>query len=265
MKNKFYLSIVILFVLGISLISMGIAFAADNIHPTLNIPGITVNGVLLTPSNGVYTLNTNGNANTHHAIQFSAGASASENLKVETVELKLVPTSGQVASLQDYYLKNYPAAYTTYFKDAVTGLKPFAYIKTNGTTIKVLDGAQKYLANIETDMNIPGNYPVGTYTLTGTIHDLALNSSVVSYTFKVVAGKVLGTESFHFTSLLKDGSSGNEVMELQKFLDGVGFNPGTVDGKFGIKTKTAIIQWQIAQGLKGDGSVGPLTRAALNK
>jgi hypothetical protein len=78
-------------------------------------------------------------------------------------------------------------------------------------------------------------------------------------------GRVLGTEVFNFTKLIKNGSKGNEVLELQKLLNTLGHGCGTADGKFGPKTKSCVVKFQIANSLKGDGIVGPLTRVALNK
>jgi hypothetical protein len=78
-------------------------------------------------------------------------------------------------------------------------------------------------------------------------------------------GQVLGETKFNFTLPQKLGSRGNEVMELQKFLNNSGFGILVVDGKFGQKTKAALIKFQLANGLAGDGVVGPRTRAVLNK
>ena len=80
-----------------------------------------------------------------------------------------------------------------------------------------------------------------------------------------IIGKVLGAEKFNFTKFVKNNSRGDEVMELQKLLNTLGHNSGVADGKFGPKTKGAVIRFQLANGLKGDGIVGPLTRAVLNK
>ncbi|MEX2028946.1 MAG: peptidoglycan-binding domain-containing protein, partial [Candidatus Paceibacterota bacterium] len=87
-----------------------------------------------------------------------------------------------------------------------------------------------------------------------------------------VVGQVFGAERFNFTHFLKFSPSsykfslqGGEVTELQKFLNTLGHNCGTVDGKFGPKTKACIVKFQLANGLKGDGIVGVLTRAILNK
>lgn len=79
------------------------------------------------------------------------------------------------------------------------------------------------------------------------------------------AGQVLGAEKFIFTLTLKLGSKGNEVTELQKFLNAAGYDCGAADGIFGAKTKSCVIKFQSANGLKGDGIVGLLTRAVLNK
>ena len=77
--------------------------------------------------------------------------------------------------------------------------------------------------------------------------------------------RVLGAEKFNFTRLLRLGSYGNEVTELQKLLNTAGYNVGTTDGNFGIQTKLSVIQFQTANGLIGDGIVGAFTRGVLNK
>ena len=96
--------------------------------------------------------------------------------------------------------------------------------------------------------------------LTATNTNLTGNTSIISKN-----GKVLGAEKFQFTQKMKSGSKGNEVVELQKLLTSLGFDTLVTDGNFGPKTKNAIIKFQIANSLKGDGVVGPLTRAMLNK
>ena len=87
------------------------------------------------------------------------------------------------------------------------------------------------------------------------------------------AGQVLGAEKFNFTRFLKESLNGGEVMELQKFLNNNNYlvasvgagSPGNETNYFRLKTKLALIKFQIANGLKGDGVVGALTRAILNK
>jgi peptidoglycan hydrolase-like protein with peptidoglycan-binding domain len=62
---------------------------------------------------------------------------------------------------------------------------------------------------------------------------------------------------------LRRGSSGAEVLELQRSLAREGFDPGPLDGKFGAGTERAVRAFQRAQGLEVDGVVGRQTRAAL--
>ncbi|MDR3519503.1 MAG: peptidoglycan-binding domain-containing protein [Candidatus Pacebacteria bacterium] len=83
--------------------------------------------------------------------------------------------------------------------------------------------------------------------------------------------QVLAAEKFHFTLYLMMGipykmpAQVNEVTELQKFLNVAGYYPGPIDGKFSATLKAAVVEFQLANNLVGDGIIGPLTRAALNK
>ena len=53
--------------------------------------------------------------------------------------------------------------------------------------------------------------------------------------------------------------------EIQTALKNAGFYTGTVDGKIGAKTKKAVAAFQKANGLTGDGKVGPKTWSILSK
>ena len=64
--------------------------------------------------------------------------------------------------------------------------------------------------------------------------------------------------------VLKRGSSGTQVSNLQQRLNELGFDPNGFDGKFGPGTEAAVIAFQKANGLEADGKVGPNTLAALN-
>lgn len=63
--------------------------------------------------------------------------------------------------------------------------------------------------------------------------------------------------------LLQNGASGQSVNIIQQKLNSLGFNSGAIDGRFGPKTKAAIIAFQKANGLVPDGIIGPLTWAKL--
>src|SRR5438270_132438 len=63
--------------------------------------------------------------------------------------------------------------------------------------------------------------------------------------------------------VLKQGSSGPDVQNLQQKLKDLGFDPNGVDGNFGPGTKAAVIAFQRSKGLQADGIAGPATMTAL--
>jgi len=63
--------------------------------------------------------------------------------------------------------------------------------------------------------------------------------------------------------VLRTGSQGEGVKELQARLQALGFYQGGIDGQFGSGTKEAVILFQRQHGLGADGIVGEETRALL--
>ncbi len=61
------------------------------------------------------------------------------------------------------------------------------------------------------------------------------------------------------TTLSKLGSSGEEVRQIQKKLKSLGFFDGAVDGVYGVKTRSAVRQFQASVGITVDGIAGPKT------
>ena len=64
-------------------------------------------------------------------------------------------------------------------------------------------------------------------------------------------------------ALLKKGSRGIQVAELQKLLNEKGFDAGIADGVFGRGTESAVKAFQASAGLVADGVVGNMTWEAL--
>jgi len=62
---------------------------------------------------------------------------------------------------------------------------------------------------------------------------------------------------------LKEGMKGPHVKKLQTKLLELGFNPGAIDGDFGLGTEAALINFQKSAGLLADGIAGPKTLDAL--
>jgi|GEM_PF-829029 len=63
--------------------------------------------------------------------------------------------------------------------------------------------------------------------------------------------------------LLRQGSKGDAVIELQRLLQGQGFYNGKLDGDFGPGTANAVINFQKAHGLTADGIVGNVSWTKL--
>ena len=64
-------------------------------------------------------------------------------------------------------------------------------------------------------------------------------------------------------AVLRQGSNGGEVKEVQRRLKQWGYYTGAVDGVFGAGTKKAVIAFQKKNGLTADGIVGASTYKAL--
>lgn len=64
-------------------------------------------------------------------------------------------------------------------------------------------------------------------------------------------------------ALSKYGSTGDEVIAIQKKLNELGYYNGSIDGSFGTNTKKAVIAFQRDNNLSADGVVGDKTLEAL--
>ena len=65
--------------------------------------------------------------------------------------------------------------------------------------------------------------------------------------------------------LLKIGSEGNDVAEVQSVLKRLGLDPGAADGRFGAQTQKAVQEFQKLFGLVPDGIIGPMTWRILGR
>ncbi|MED4081983.1 peptidoglycan-binding protein [Halalkalibacterium halodurans] len=66
------------------------------------------------------------------------------------------------------------------------------------------------------------------------------------------------------TTVLRQGSRGDAVRDLQRSLKDLGYYKSSIDGIFGAGTTTAVREFQRKMGLTVDGVAGPQTLSALN-
>lgn len=223
----------------------------------------------------------------------------------DTPRLKITPEETSIVDISGNYFNNgntYDTPITDKINPVITlnGSNPIsitqgtAYVDAGATVTDIFDNAVTVTPNSNVNTSI-----VGTYTVTYDAMDEAGNEAdQVSRTVNVIVpsshssgstassggylpplgyygqtgvtappmgGQVLGANRYYFTLTLKMGSRGNEVKELQKYLNDLGFDCGPVDGIFGIRTMLAVVKFQVMNGIPATGVVGPLTRAALNR
>lgn len=65
--------------------------------------------------------------------------------------------------------------------------------------------------------------------------------------------------------VLRMGMAGSDVMEVQAMLEKLGYDPGPVDGRFGLRMKTAVVAFQRDVGLASDGVIGANTWRAMER
>ena len=75
-----------------------------------------------------------------------------------------------------------------------------------------------------------------------------------------LAAGYLGSAS---AAVLEVGSQDSDVVKVQQRLIKYGYLSGSADGKYGEKTRQAVLYFQRKNGLTQDGRVGPATAAAL--
>lgn len=85
-------------------------------------------------------------------------------------------------------------------------------------------------------------------------------AAVISILF-VCAVFILPTQTQ--AAVLKRGSTGDKVSQMQQKLKNWGYYTGEVDGIFGSKTESAVRYFQRKNGLVEDGIVGPATAKKL--
>ncbi|MGG4491103.1 L,D-transpeptidase family protein [Metabacillus idriensis] len=106
---------------------------------------------------------------------------------------------------------------------------------------------------------VPTNTPV-MITSSGKSFD----SIAASYGYKTTPSSVSPSiPAASNGTILKKGSRGSAVEELQRKLTSIGFSTKGIDGAFGNNTDQAVRQFQQSRRLTVDGIVGPATRKAL--
>jgi hypothetical protein len=133
----------------------------------------------------------------------------------------------------------------------------------NVPSFTVVDGAAATAPSVTTNPSSSATNP----TANDLMAQLALLQNQLANAKSAQGNTSSGSSStkYVFTKALSSGSSGTEVLELQKRLKSEGYLTATPNGNYGPATVAAVKAYQKAKGLSQLGTVGPGTRAALNK
>jgi N-acetylmuramoyl-L-alanine amidase len=92
---------------------------------------------------------------------------------------------------------------------------------------------------------------------------LSLTAAGVSQAVTTADEGVCAEQTIAVAGILRQGSKGSDVKEVQRRLKQWGYYDGAVDGVFGGGTEKAVQYFQRKNGLTADGIVGAKTAAAL--
>ncbi len=65
--------------------------------------------------------------------------------------------------------------------------------------------------------------------------------------------------------IFKEGDAGEDIKNIQHWLNAHGYKAGEEDGIFGEKTREAVIQFQSAKKIKTDGIAGSQTQLTMER
>lgn len=99
--------------------------------------------------------------------------------------------------------------------------------------------------------------------LTAACMAISLSAVAVDKSLERVDAETAITAEISPAAVLRQGSKGSEVKEVQRRLKLWGYYKGSVDGVFGGSTRSAVIAFQKKNGLTADGVVGKSTYKAL--
>jgi peptidoglycan hydrolase-like protein with peptidoglycan-binding domain len=92
-----------------------------------------------------------------------------------------------------------------------------------------------------------------------------INTEIIAVVIACIQPHSTIKTMFATSSKLQQGSTGDEVTELQHYLAFLKYYTGTIDGVFGTNTKNAVIKFQQQHTGSADGIVGEKTKAAIKQ
>ena len=242
-------------------------------NPTINTNQTTA---IYLSGNGGYYVSNNSNQNILSA-SISGNSVVITGIAVGSANITVCQTGGQCNTL---YITVSNSIASTVSSMPITFDKVSVNISVGGVSNVTVTGGSGtgYYVSYNSNSDSLGTYITGnSIIVTGKavgsgIVSVCTSSSVcgsiavtISKATQTTSSSATQTTKFKFTKPLKFGMTSNDVKELQKALTEKGVYSGPITGYYGNLTMTAVKKYQKLIGLEQLGSVGPGTRAALNK
>jgi len=223
--------------------------------------------------NGGYYLSSNSNPNVLSAT-ISGNSLILSAITVGSANISVCQTGGQCNTL---YATVSNSVTSTVNSTPITFDKTFIDVKVNRSSLVNISGGSGvgYYVSYNSNPDAIGVYVssnslnvTGKKSGTGTLSVCSSTNVCGSISITVDSQTIVSMSKiskYIFNKPLKLGSNGNEVIELQKKLKEDDIYTGPITGYFGNLTVLAVKKYQKLHKLSQLGSVGPGTRAVLNK
>lgn len=172
-------------------------YSGKTLDVTDDIPPILTDGLIESTPTGItgdfesgYTFNIINDSGTTYELQFLSGVTKDKDLDYTMFPFYVTSANIPSGNLWDYYHWGYPSGTTKdYLEDVAQGNEPLFYIMRSGTTTieeNMYDGVEYNINGVFDDLHIRGDFPEGTYEITGTITDLDGNDNTITINMEVV-------------------------------------------------------------------------------
>jgi hypothetical protein len=247
----------------------------SGVQPSFSQNNVSINtnqttSILMT-GNGGYYISNNSNQNIL-AASVSGNSLVLTGVAIGSANINVCQTGGQCnvlyVTVSNSATSNATVIPITFDKQSIT-------LKPGDASSAVVSGGSGsgYYISYNSKSDVVGVYILGNTLIiagkaigSGTISVCSSANACASISVSVQGGNQSSNNSkYKFTKPLKFGLTNTEVTELQKRLTEEGIYSGPITGYYGSLTVAAVKKYQKKVGLEQLGSVGPGTRAALNK
>lgn len=134
-----------------------------------------------------YSLLLDGNSGTTYTLQYLSGVTKDKDLASSLFPFSIVAYDLSGNTLEDYYNLAYSSGATLdYLLGVASGINPLFYIGKSGVTGEFMfDGLNYNISNTQIGLQLRGDFPVGTYHVSGEVTDISGNTASIQFTIVI--------------------------------------------------------------------------------